>query len=327
MRSFFKEKKFQIEEREPLFDHYKPLINYPEEGDLPQEEIQNRFINLEESNVLNTYNTRNQYFSRLQNHFIKSGKKSAIERLFKKSFLNQFKNLDKDADKKEKEIDFEDKGILNESNKLFWGRVLRTKISRCEANATYNIRLKVKKRRRYTKYRVTYLERTRWLKKALLPLGLSIKAHKTYNLISGFKKEVDFLSVKNSQSPIKLKRDDYHKLATASMPYSWRRKVEKARLRRRRREKARKKKELFELRKQKREELWRKKFGAQKKTRRKKMVKFSAGWRWSNLRGCWVFESVEDRKFKYYWKERLRLKNLRRSFKNVNKKQKQKKQN
>lgn len=95
-----KEKKLQVVKKEPLYNHFKVLINYPEGGELPKEEIQNRFINLEESTVLNKYNTRNQYFSRLQNHFIKSGKKAAIERLFKKSFLNKLKNADKEGDKK-----------------------------------------------------------------------------------------------------------------------------------------------------------------------------------------------------------------------------------
>ncbi len=303
-----KEKKLQVVKKEPLYNHFKVLINYPEEGELPKEEIQNRFINLEESTVLNKYNTRNQYFSRLQNHFIKSGKKAAIERLFKKSFLNKLKNADKEGDKKE--IDTEEKSITDESTRLFWGTSLRTKLSRCEANATYNIRLKVKKRRRYTKYRVTYLERTRWLKKALLPLGLSIKAHKTYNLIPGFKKEVDFLSVKNSQSPIKLKRDDYHKLAVTTMPYSWRRKVEKARLRRRRRERARKRKAAEALRR--------------KDVKVRKRKKFSAGWRWCNIRGNWVFETVWERRF-WYYAERYKQKSNKRINKSVNKKLKQKK--
>jgi len=291
-----KEKKLQVEKKEPLYKHFKELINYPEEGELPKEEIQNRFINLEESNVLSTYNTRNQYFSRLQNHFIKSGKKAAIERLFKKSFLNKLKNEDKEEDKKE--------GDTDESTHLFWGNSLRIKLSRCEANATYNIRLKVKKRRRYTKYRVTYLERTRWLKKALLPLGLSIKTHKTYNLISGFKKEVDFLSVKNSQSPIKLKRDDYHKLAVTTMPYSWRRKVEKARLRRRRRERARKRKAAEALRR-----------------RVRKQKKFSAGWRWCSIRGDWVFETVWARKF-WYNAERYEQRLIKSGNKNLKQKKK-----
>ncbi len=156
-------------------------------------------LNLGEKDIHSRYYTQNQYFSRLQNHFIKKGKKATMEKVFRDSFLMP-------ANRKES----------------FWAVKMHEKFKQCENNATYNIRLKTQKRGRRVKYRITYLEKTRWLKKALLPLALIIKSRKSARFMDVFQKEVDLLS--EGRSDVKIKRDEYHKLALAKTPYSWRRK-------------------------------------------------------------------------------------------------------
>ncbi len=44
-------------------------------------------LNLGEKDIHSRYYTQNQYFSRLQNHFIKKGKKATMEKVFRDSFL------------------------------------------------------------------------------------------------------------------------------------------------------------------------------------------------------------------------------------------------
>ncbi len=168
---------------------------------------QNELVRLGLQDIHMRYYTQKQYFSRLQKHFIKRGKKSTVEKLFRDAFLMPAKR----------------KGN-------FWAIKMHEKFKRCEVNATYNIRLKIQKRGRRVKYRVTYLEKTRWLKKALLPLALTIKTRKSARFMDSFQKEVDLLS--EGRSDIKVKRDDYHKLALSKTPYSWRRNRKKNKIQR-----------------------------------------------------------------------------------------------
>ena len=172
-------------------------------GVLPQDDL----FRLGVENLHMRYYTQKQYFARLQKHFIKKGKKSTVEKLFRDAFLMPARR----------------KGN-------FWAVKMHEKFKRCEVNATYNIRLKVQKRGRRVKYRVTYLEKTRWLKKALLPLALTIKTRKSARFMDSFQKEVDLLS--EGRSEIKTKRDDYHKLALSKTPYSWRRSRKKNKIKR-----------------------------------------------------------------------------------------------
>lgn len=109
-------------------------LNVPEAGT----DIISELSLVGEKDLHTRYYTQKQYFSRLQKHFIKKGKKATVEKLFRRSFLMPAKR----------------KG-------LSWAVKMQEKFKQCEVNATYNIRLKTQKRGRRIKYRVTFLEKTR----------------------------------------------------------------------------------------------------------------------------------------------------------------------
>lgn len=149
---------------------------------------------------LSTYylSLQKDYLTFLSQYFIKGGNKNKVENMFQKIF-------------------FKVKKRKNQSKR--WAKKTWRSFLKCKYNAMYYIRLKIRKRRRKVKYRVTYLESYRWLKKSALPLAKTIKESKLRTFSDAFNKE--FLLLRSGKSAITVKRNEYHKLAYIRAPYSW----------------------------------------------------------------------------------------------------------
>ena len=134
------------------------------------------------------------FFQNMKNHFIKRGKKETIENYFRSSLRNRALS---------KKVNFY--GLL--SNAML--------------SSTPFVRLKEKKRRRYTKYKI-YPGVMEWSRrKALSSFSQTLKGSDSgRNLFANLEKEL--LLLKAGTSTIQAKRDEYHKLALRSAPYRWR---------------------------------------------------------------------------------------------------------
>lgn len=95
-------------------------------------------------------------------------------------------------------------------------------LSKAMLNSTPFIRLRAKKRRRYTKYKLQPVEKDWARRKALGAFSKSYKEHSSSakDFFSGLDKELELLQ--SGKSNIQVKRDEYHRIALKAAPYRWR---------------------------------------------------------------------------------------------------------
>ena len=125
-----------------------------------------------------------QYFNEIKQYFIKKGKKSITEKLFRQFLLSRAKT----------------------GKKLF-----APVIQKCIINSTPYIRLKVRRRGKRTNYKIAILNKNRGDKKSLAALSQSIGKPSSQRFLGVFEKEFEKLAVGNSI--VTQKRDDLHRLA------------------------------------------------------------------------------------------------------------------
>lgn len=125
--------------------------------------------------------------------FIKQGKKETMENYFRKFLI-----------------------LRGQSNKVDFQQVL----TKAFLNSTPFIKLKSKKRRKFTIYKIHPVD-TQWARrKALGSFSKTVKEQKNKNFYSALEKEFDLLQL--GKSNIQAQRDEYHRIALKSAPYKWR---------------------------------------------------------------------------------------------------------
>jgi len=132
------------------------------------------------------------FFHDIQNHFIKKGKRETLEKYFRKKLLTRSK-LKKPS--------------------------MYNLLSNAVLSTTPFIRLKAKKRRKYTLYKVHAATKEWSRRKAVGSFAKSVKEQKTKDLFGSVEKELILL--KTGKSTVQQKRDEYHKLALKVTPYRW----------------------------------------------------------------------------------------------------------
>jgi len=153
------------------------------------------------------YYGNNLYLNNLKQFFIKQGKKSTLENLFKEYMINP--------------------PIKKINN---WNKKASLKFIKCEQNSTPYVKLAIRKRGKRVKYKITYLEKHRQLKKAILPFARVVKERKINSFLLSFDKEIENLS--SGKSNIMVKRDEMHQLAFAKAPYLWKKKRKQVKIKR-----------------------------------------------------------------------------------------------
>lgn len=155
------------------------------------------------------------FFQQVQNHFIKRGKRETLENYFRDRLEARARS------KKRNMYSLLANGMLS---------------------STPFIKLKSKKRRKYTIYKVHFAEREWSRRKGVGSFAKAIKEQKSKDLFSAIEKELTLLQT--GKSNVLVKRDDYHKLALKVTPYRWKKLVYlKQRREKRRKEKLRRQKE------------------------------------------------------------------------------------
>jgi ribosomal protein S7 len=131
------------------------------------------------------------YLQKMKQFFVKKGKKSIVEKLFR-TFL--FKNsINKKSDINKMLID-------------------------ASMNSMPYIKLKTRRRGKKMLYKVNYLEKEDSLRKGLLAFSKNLNENKNINFLNSFEKELENLSI--GKSVIMSKRDEIHRLALENAPYS-----------------------------------------------------------------------------------------------------------
>jgi ribosomal protein S7 len=153
------------------------------------------------------YYGNNAYLNNLKQFFIKQGKKSTLENLFKEYMINP--------------------PIKKINN---WNKKTSLKFIKCEQNSTPYVKLAMRKRGKRVKYKITYLEKHRQLKKAILPFAKIVKERKINSFLLSFDKEIENLS--SGKSNIMVKRDEIHQLGFAKAPYLWKKKRKQVKIKR-----------------------------------------------------------------------------------------------
>ena len=88
-------------------------------------------------------------------------------------------------------------------------------------NATPFVKLKSKKRRKFTIHKIHPADKEWARRKALGAFSKTVKDQKSKNFIVGLEKEFELLQ--SGKSNIQVQRDEYHRTALKSAPYKWRR--------------------------------------------------------------------------------------------------------
>lgn len=130
-----------------------------------------------------------KYFNEIKQHFLKQGKKSRMEKLFKIFLLKRAKNAKQ-----------------NFSNT----------VQKCMINATPYIRLKMRRRGKRTKYKIAILNKIKREKKSLAVIKQSIGKPSSQNFLEVFEKEFEKLAIGNSIGT--QKRNELHRLAFKIVP-------------------------------------------------------------------------------------------------------------
>lgn len=87
-------------------------------------------------------------------------------------------------------------------------------------NATPFIKLKSKKRRKFTIHKIHPIDKEWARRKALGAFAKTVKDQKTKNFSFALEKEFELLQ--SGKSMIQAQRDEYHKTALKSAPFKWR---------------------------------------------------------------------------------------------------------
>jgi len=136
------------------------------------------------------------YFQEMKQFFIKQGKKETIENYFRKFLF------------------FRAKG-----NKTNFYDVL----TKAVLNSTPFVKLKSKKRRKFTIHKVHPIEQTWARRKALGAFAKVVKNQKVKNFGLSLDKEFELLY--SGKSIVQAKRDEYHRTALKAAPFKWRKPV------------------------------------------------------------------------------------------------------
>jgi hypothetical protein len=140
------------------------------------------------------------YYNKISRFFIRKGNKAIMEKLFRNVLLLQA-------------IDNNKKVSMLQS------------LENCYYNSMYFIKLreKTKKGSKYVTYKVTYLEKDKYEKQGLISFGKNInKADKKGKpFVSILTEEIESLgNLNNKTHPVRLLRDNKHKLALKFAPSS-----------------------------------------------------------------------------------------------------------
>jgi len=133
------------------------------------------------------------FFQEMKQFFIKGGKKETMENYFRKFLLYRAQG---------KKGDFYQ--VLTKS-------VL---------NATPFVKLKSKKRRKFTVHKLHPADKEWARRKALGAFAKTVKDQKAKNFAGALEKEFELLQ--SGKSTVQLQRDEYHRTALKSAPYKWR---------------------------------------------------------------------------------------------------------
>lgn len=136
----------------------------------------------------------------MQNHFIKKGKRETLEKYFRNKLESRAK--------------------LHKPK--IHGLLLNAVLS-----VTPFIRLKSKKRRKYTAHKVVVADKDWSRRQGVGRFTKAIKEQKPKDLFSAFEKELNLLQ--SGKSTIQAKRDEFHKLALKVTPYRWKKLIYKKR--------------------------------------------------------------------------------------------------
>lgn len=174
------------------------------------------------------------YFQEMKQFFIKKGKKTKLENAFRSYLWTR--------------------AISKKTNFLM-------NITKIMLNTTPYIRLRAKKRRKYTKYKLEIVQKDWARKKALGAFAKGFKEHSinSRDFYSAIDKELDF--VQSGKSNIETERNDYHKKALKAAPYRWRKIIKK----KEKEEKKEQQKKEWEAKKEQRKKEWEAKKEQQRK--------------------------------------------------------------
>ncbi len=136
------------------------------------------------------------FFQHMQNHFIKRGKRETLEKYFRGKLANRAQS--------------------KKTN-------MYALLTNAMLTASPFIRLKSKKRRKYTLYKVHAADKEWSRRKGVGSFAKSIKEQNPKDLFASIEKELVLLQT--GKSNIQTKRDEYHKLALKVTPYRWRKLV------------------------------------------------------------------------------------------------------
>ena len=142
------------------------------------------------------------FFQKMLCFFIKKGKKSRVEHLFRLFLLMRSK-------KKKTPL----QGFLN----------------KCVLNVTPFTHLKTKRRGKRVSYRVNFIEKERAKKKALMLFSNQLRKQKQIKFVDIFEKELE--SWATGRSSLVQKTKELHQMTSKILPYKWRyKKIEKKHL-------------------------------------------------------------------------------------------------
>jgi hypothetical protein len=140
------------------------------------------------------------YYNKINRFFIRKGNKAIMEKLFRNVLLLQ---------------------AVNNNNKV---SIIQS-LENCYYNSMYFIKLKekTKKGSKYVTYKVTYLEKDKYEKQGLISFSKNINKieKKGKPFVSILTEEIESLGNPNNKThPVRLLRDNKHKLALKFAPSS-----------------------------------------------------------------------------------------------------------
>lgn len=133
------------------------------------------------------------FFQQMKQFFIKKGKKETIENYFRKFLISRAK--------------------INKTN---FHEVLNKSV----LNSTPFVKLKSKKRRKFTIHKIHPMEKDWARRKALGAFTKIVKNQKAKNFGLVLDKEFELLY--SGKSNVQLQRDEYHRTALKAAPFKWR---------------------------------------------------------------------------------------------------------
>ena len=133
------------------------------------------------------------FFQQMKQFFIKKGKKETIENYFRKFLISRAK--------------------LNKTN-------FYEVLTKAVLNSTPFVKLKSKKRRKFTIHKIHPMEKDWARRKALSAFTKTVKNQKAKNFGLVLDKEFELLY--SGKSNVQVQRDEYHRTALKAAPFKWR---------------------------------------------------------------------------------------------------------